>query len=207
MSKVNANVIMKTLDWSYEKAVNGFTGFDSAEELAQNYLKNSKDINEAVDSLIRWQVSKSATSGFITGIGGAITMPVAIPANIASVMLVQVRMIAAIAHMGGFDLRDDQVKSFVYICLCGNGAKDILKEVGIVIGTKLTQSAIRKLSSAVITKINQTVGFRLLTKFGQKGVINLGKAVPLVGGIVGATFDGTATRTIGKVAKQAFIIQ
>jgi hypothetical protein len=39
----------------------------------------------------------------------------------------------------------------------------------------------------VITKINQKVGFRLLTKFGSKGVINLGKMVPLTGGIIGGT--------------------
>lgn len=45
------------------------------------------------------------------------------------------------------------------------------------------------------------MGFRLLTKFGEKGVINLGKAIPLIRGIVGATFDSVATNTIGNVAR------
>lgn len=57
----------------------------------------------------------------------------------------------------------------------------------------------------MIVKINQVVGFRLLTKFGEKGIINLWKAIPFVGGIVGATFDSVATNAIGNVARNTFI--
>lgn len=61
------------------------------------------------------------------------------------------------------------------------------------------------MSSATITKINKAVGFRLLTKFGQTGAVNLGKAVPIVGGIIGGTIDSVATRAIGKVAIKTFL--
>ena len=40
-----------------------------------------------LDNFISWQVAKCGTSGFLTGLGGLITLPVAIPANIASVLL------------------------------------------------------------------------------------------------------------------------
>ncbi|UQQ36164.1 EcsC family protein [Paenibacillus polymyxa] len=203
--KLNQGVIMKTLDWAYERAVDGIPGFDSAEEMANNYLKGNGSLSSKVNSLIRWQNTKSATSGFLTGLGGVITLPVAIPANIASVMYVQIRMIAAIAHMAGYDLRDDRVKTLVYTCLCGNAAKDIVKEFGIKIGTKLTETAIKKISAEVIVKINQAVGFRLLTKFGEKGVVNLGKAIPLVGGVIGGTMDGISTNLIGNVARDTFL--
>jgi uncharacterized protein (DUF697 family) len=131
---------------------------------------------------------------------------VAIPANITSVMYIQIRMIAAIAHIGGYDLKDDNMRSFVYLCLCGNAAKDILKETGIKIGMQLTRSAIRSVSGEVIKTINRAVGFRLLTKFGQKGGINLVKLVPLAGGIVGGTFDSISTNIIGNIARQTFIM-
>lgn len=203
--KLNQSMIMKTLDWAYERAVDGIPGLDSAEEMANNYYKGNGSLRSKVNSLIRWQNTKSATSGFLTGLGGVITLPVAIPANIASVMYVQIRMIAAIAHMAGYDLRDDRVKTLVYTCLCGNAAKDIVKEFGIKIGTKLTETAIKKISSEVIVKINQAVGFRLLTKFGEKGVVNLGKAIPLVGGVIGGTMDGISTNLIGNVARDTFL--
>jgi uncharacterized protein (DUF697 family) len=111
-------------------------------------------------------------------------------------------MIAVIAHIGGYDLKDDNVRAFVYLCLCGNAAKDILKEAGIKIGMQLTRSV----SGEVIKTINRAVGFRLLTKFGQKGSINLVKLVPLAGGIVGGTLDSISTNIIGNIARQTFIM-
>lgn len=204
--ELSESKIMQALDWTYEKAVNGVPGLDSASELAESYTKNDGNLRDQANSLIRWQNTKSGTSGFLTGLGGIITLPVAIPANITSVMYVQVRMIAAIAHMGGHDLKDDRVKSLVFACLTGNAAKDILKDIGIVVGRKMTENAIKNISGKTITAINQKVGFRLLTKFGEKGAVNLGKAVPLLGGVIGATFDSVATNTIGNIARDTFIV-
>jgi len=132
-------------------------------------------------------------------------LPVAIPANITSVLYVQIRMIAAIAVMGGHDVRNDQVKTLVFMCLCGSAITDIVKDVGIQIGSKLTVTAINKISGATITKINQAVGFRLLTKFGQAGAVNLGKAIPFVGGVIGGTIDSVATKAIGNVSINTFL--
>jgi uncharacterized protein (DUF697 family) len=203
---MDSNKMVQVLDWAYEKSLNGLPGTLSAEELAQDYLdKNNGDIIKACNNLINWQISKCATSGFLSGIGGLITLPVAIPANVSSVMYVQMRMIAAIAYMEGYDIKDDSVKSLVYMCLTGNAAVDIAKDIGIKIGTKLTKSAIQKISSATITKINQAVGFRLITKFGTKGVVNLGKAIPLIGGIVGGGIDSASTNTIGNISKKVFL--
>jgi hypothetical protein len=203
--ELSESKIMQTLDWTYDKAVGGIPGLDSAIELAEDYSKKDGELIDQVNSLIRWQNTKAGTSGFLSGIGGLLTLPVTIPANIASVMYVQIRMIAAIAHMGGHDLNNDKVKSLVYVCLTGNAAKDILKEIGIQMGTKITTSLIKKISGRTIVAINQKVGFRLLTKFGEKGVVNLGKSVPLVGGVIGGTVDIVATNTIGNVARDTFI--
>lgn len=203
--KITHGLIMKTLDFAYEKAVNGVPGFDSAEEMAQDYMNSHDDKVKSANSLIRWQVSKAGTSGFLTGLGGIITMPITIPINLASVIYIQIRMIAAIAIMGGCDLKDDKVKSLVYMCMAGNGAKDILKDIGIVVGRKLTTSMIKNISGKTISAINQKVGFRLLTKFGGKGVLNLGKTVPLLGGLIGGTFDSVTTNVIGNIFRKTFI--
>lgn len=136
--------IMQTLDWAYDKATNGLPGVDSASVMADSYIQNGNSKIEQANSLIRWQNTKAGTSGFISGLGGIITMPVTIPANISSVIFVQIRMIAAIAVIGGYDLKDDKVKALVYTCLAGNAAKDILKDIGIIVGSKLTTNVIKK---------------------------------------------------------------
>lgn len=201
---ISESKIMQALDWAYDKAINGVAGLDSATELAESYMQSHTGYTKQVNALIRWQNTKAGTSGFISGLGGIITLPVAIPANIATVMYVQLRMIAAIASIAGHNVHDDRVKALVYACLTGNAAKDIVKEVGIHAGTKLTTSAIKSISAQTIITINKAVGFRLVTKFGEKGVINLGKMIPLVGGIIGGAFDSFSTNFIGNIARDTF---
>lgn len=199
------NSIVRILDWAYEKALEGPPGIDSAWDLARDYQKKDASLLEQVNSLIRWQNTKAATSGFVTGLGGLITLPVAVPANVSAVLFVQVRMIAAIAIMGGHDAHDDRVRTLVYACLAGNAAKEVLRKVGIEVGQKLTISAIQSITRETLVAINRAVGFRLLTKFGEKGAINLGKAVPVVGGVVGAAFEAVSTNSVGNIARDTFI--
>ena len=200
----NQSRLWRILDWVYEKAVDGIPSLDSAYELAADYLKGGDSLEDQVNSLIRWQNTKAGTSGFFAGVGGPLSTP-AIPANIASVLFIQIRMIAAIAHMGGHDIRHDRVRTFVYVCLTGNAAKDILKNAGIKIVGKLTKKVIEKIPVKLIIEINKAVGFRLLTKFGEKGIVNLHKAIPLASGVVGAVVDASATNVIGNTARKMFI--
>ena len=51
--------------------------------------------------MLNKQMIKCTTSGVVSGLGGIITLPVAVPANIANVLYVQMRMIACCAYMVG----------------------------------------------------------------------------------------------------------
>ena len=191
----------------YSSALNGIPMVSgSVDDLVEDYLSKYETVEEAAAALVRAQVVKCGTSGFITGFGGLITLPVAIPANLSSVFYVQMRMIAAIAVMGGYDVRSDQVKTQIYVCLTGTSVADLLKEAGINAGKQAARSAIKKIPGAVLTKINQRIGFRFITKFGEKGVVNLGKCVPLVGAVIGGGMDVASTRVIGKRAIAEFIV-
>lgn len=114
-------------------------------------------------------------------------------------------MIACLAHMGGYDTNSDQVQTLVYACLAGISIDQILKQAGIRFGNKFVMAMVKKIPGEVLTKINQKVGFRFITKFGTKGIINIGKAVPVVGGIIGGGFDFAETRVIAGRAYKMFI--
>lgn len=197
----------EALDKLYSSALNGIPMVSgSVDDLVEDYLSKYETVEEAAAALVRAQVVKCGTSGFITGFGGLITLPVTIPANLSSVFYVQMRMIASIAVMGGYDVRSDQVKTQIYVCLTGTSVADLLKEAGINAGKQAARSAIKKIPGAVLTKINQRIGFRFITKFGEKGVVNLGKCVPLVGAVIGGGMDVASTRVIGKRAIAEFIV-
>ena len=55
-----------------------------------------------------------------------------------------------------------------------------------------------------MTKINQKVGFRFITKFGSKGIINLGKLVHGVGAVIGGGLDLVETKVISARAYKWF---
>ena len=132
-------------------------------------------------------------------------MPVTVPADIASTLYVQLRMNAAIATLGGHDPRSDRVRALAYLCLCGDGMKEVAQQAGVQIGKKMAQQAVKRISGETIKAVNKRVGFRLLTKFGEKGVVNLGKMIPLAGGIVGATFGGVSTYAVGRTGRALFV--
>lgn len=196
----------KVLDAIYEKALDGIPKVSrSVDELANDYLNKHISPDRAAKALAKNQVIKCGTSGFITGLGGLITLPVAIPANISSVMYVQLRMIAAIAKIGGYDINSDQVQTMIYMCLTGTAISDVVKEAGIKVGEKTLEAAIKKIPGEALVKINQKIGFRFITKFGEKGVINLGKLLPLAGGVIGGSMDVASTVVISKNAIRMFI--
>ena len=197
--------MMNLLDVCYDKALQGvLPGEKSIEELAEDYLYKSSSKKKAIDDLIGYQTLLCGTNGFITGLGGLLVLPVAISANVAGVIYVQLRMIAAIAHINGYDIYSDQVRTIAYACLTGSSAANILKNVGIKISEKMAVNALKRVPGAILIKINQQVGFRLVTKFGQKGLVNVIKMMPLIGGVVGGVFDTGMTLTIGNIAKKVF---
>lgn len=65
-------------------------------------------------------------------------------------------------------------------------------------------SLLQKVPGRVLIEINKKVGFRLVTKAGQKGAVNLIKIVPVVGGGVGATVDVISCRAIATYALSTF---
>jgi len=206
MKLISQNTMGKILNWSYDKAINGLPAFSSAYDLAQEYkTKYPNNLEKQIDSFINWQCARAGLSGAITGIGGFATMALTLPANITSVIAIQLRMIATIAVLCGYDVKSDKVQTLVYCCLVKQSVEDMLKTAGIKITQKIGVKLIQRIPMDIIKIINKAVGFKLITKFGQKGIINLGKAVPLFGAVLGASIDVASTKAIGSFTKKVLM--
>lgn len=198
--------MLEILDTLYTKSVNGIPKVSlPVEDLVNDYITKNDSIEKAAKSLINNSTIKCCTSGFITGLGGFTYTLVALPANITSVIYVQLRMCCAIAKMAGYDITSDQVQTLIYACLTGSGMVDIFKQAGIKFGKKYGTSLIEKIPGTTITTINRKVGFRFVTKYGKTGIVNLTKLVPVVGGVIGGGVDVASTKLIGYNAYKLFI--
>jgi hypothetical protein len=195
--------IRRILDWAYDHAIDGLAGISSAAEMAEKHLKAADgDPERAIDTLIAAHTAYAGLAGFATNIGGAMTLPVSVPVNLASVLALQLRLVAAIAHLRRYKTDDRRVKTMAFLCMTGTGAATVLQGVGIRAGKKLSAHAIGHISGALLPKINHAVGLRLAAAAGGTG---LGKAVPLVGGVIGGVCDAAVTRGIGAAAKSIFV--
>ena len=197
--------MLKVMEWAFDKATGDIPGLGSSSDMAKKYFDKYGSVNAAVDHLVKWQITSSATTGFATSFGGLPTMAITLPANIAGVMGIQLRMIGAIAELGGFHEQTEEKKTGMYLCLLGSQAGNTLSKTTGQFAIKFSTAALKKLPGSVLTKINQAVGFRLFTKFGQKGLVNIHKAIPVVGGVVGGSIDALSTYSIAKAAKALFL--
>lgn len=205
-TSITEEQMLEILETLYIKSVNGIPKVSlPIDDLVEDYIKKNSKVEDAAKSLINNSVVKCGTSGFITGFGGFATMIATLPANITSVMYVQLRMCCAIAKMGGYDIHSDQVQTLIYACLTGSAVSDVLKQAGIKFGNKFGAAMVKKIPGKTLTAINQKVGFRFITKFGEKGIINLGKDVPVLGAVIGGGIDVASTRVIGYNAYKIFI--
>ncbi len=182
--------LIEALNWLYDR-VAGSQDADTAKVLWSN---------AEIDRRIAYYCTMAGTAGFVTNVGGALTLPVTLPANLLSVAALQLRLIAEVASARGYDLHGPEARTLALACLTGNAALDILKDAGVRVG----QKAIGQIAGALIAKINQAVGSRLLTKAGTQGVVNLTKFVPVMGGLVGGTVDALSTKAVGEIAKRVF---
>ena len=200
------NKALTLVKWISDKAIDGVRPLSSARDLADEYLLDEgyRSNSKRVDALINWETTKNFTSGFVTGLGGVLVLPFSLPAAFAASWLIQARMAAAIARIYGHNIHSDRVRTFIVAALVGDSLKDIAKASGIAIGRGLTKSLIERVPGRALIEINKRVGFRLLTKAGEKGGLNLMRGVPFAGGFVGGLFDAAACRVVGHNARKFF---
>ena len=198
--------LMNALDKIYGLVVDGIPHVSPPiTQFAEQYLRKSHSVETAAVKLINSQIAKSTASGFITGLGGIVTLPVSLPANLATVLYFQLRMIAGVAYMAGYDVHSAQVRSLTYMCLAGLTMEQVLKNTGLKVGTRITKSVAAKLPGKMTTAINQKVGYRLFTKFGNRSALSVGKAVPILGGVISGGIDLMETRLIAERAYNMFM--
>jgi hypothetical protein len=199
-----AATLQQGFDWAYGKAVAGMPGLEGAEALATRYRERHATPDEAVAALIHWQSGMAGAAGFVTGCGGFVSLPVAMPANLASALYIQARLIAAIAHLRGHDIKSPDVRSLALACMTGSKAADTLKDAGVRFGTRLTRDAVGWASPALFKKMERAAGVSAACAVGTGNAAKFGKFVPVVGGVVAAGFDAAMTQLIGRTADRVF---
>ena len=199
-----AGAATKMIERLMDVGIDGRGRFASAQKVAEVAIAEHPDVEGAIGATVRAHLLLGAVGGFVTGLGGFITMSVALPANVLEFYLVATRMVATIASIRGYDIRRPEVRSAILLALVGADSDDLLAKAGYAGSGRLANLAAQRLPGPALMALNKGVAFRLLTRVGRKSVTRFGRAVPLVGGVVGAGVDTFLLTRIADHARREF---
>lgn len=186
------------MNWLYDQVISGMTGIESAETLAERYLDDAKgNAYTAAQDMIHWESIKAGSSGFLSGVGGIVALPVMLPLNITSVLFLQTRLVAAIACLGKHNLADERIRALAGLCLCGNAAKLLLQELTIQTVERWTANVTQQIVEKTLVMMAARTGMGVSGQFIR--------FLPLIGGVVSGAVDVASTRTIGHIASTTFL--
>ncbi len=187
---------------AFDRAVDGAGPMRGAAEAADKRLaEHDGNVSEAIDSLIDSHVRLATAQGFVTNLGGLVTVAVMIPANISGLALLQCHMVAGIAHLQGYDLDDPRVRNAVLACMLGEGAVKGLVKNKKLPSTPMAIATAPSHDAELDRRIAAEVAAELIGRVaGKRTVTFIARRAPIIGGGVGAVSDGFRTYQVGRFA-------
>ena len=156
--------------------------------------------------MIENHIRYAGAQGFLTNIGGLVTMTVTVPANITGLALIQCRMVAGIAHLRGYDLADERTRNAILACLLGE------EEVARLVKRKKLPAPPMALATApsvdpeLSGRIAGEVASDMVARItGTRMATTIGRRVPVVGGVIGLSADAYTTWRLGRYADREFL--
>ena len=201
--QVTAGFVQQALD----RAIRGVGPLDGAAMVAEKHLDEQKgDDAKAIKQIIENHVRLAGAQGFLTNIGGLVTMPVAVPTNIAGLALIQCRMVAAILHLRGYDLDDPRVRNGILAALLGEERMLSMIKKKKLPGTPMAVATAPVNDPHLGVVMANEVAAEMITRMaGKRIAFTVGRRVPVVGGLIGMGTDGFATWQIGRYVDREFL--
>ncbi len=207
VTKIAPNLSATFVHQALAKAISGVGPLPSAAAAADKQLtQNDGHLDKATHDVIENHVRYAGAQGFLTNLGGLVTMAVTVPTNITGLALIQCRMVAGIVHLRGYDLDDPRTRVAILTCLLGE--EKILKMVGqrTLPGTPMELASTVVHDGTLDTELANEVAAELIARAaGKRLATTVGRRVPVVGGLVGASTDAYVTWKIGRYVDREFL--
>ena len=189
------------------RAIAGVGPLPPAAKAADAQLKEQKgNVDRGVHEVIENHVRYAGGQGFLTNLGGLVTMAIMIPTNVTGLALIQCRMVAGIAHLRGYDLDDPRVRNAILTCMVGEDT------VNALIKKKKLPAPPMALATAPLhdpdldVVISAEVAAELVARVtGKKVATTFARKIPIAGGFIGLGADAYATWRVGRYADRELL--
>ena len=186
------------------RAIQGIGPLPPAATAAERQLaEQGGDVDRAVHEIVENHVRLAASQGLVTNLGGLITLAATIPVNITGLALLQCRMVAAIAHLRGYDLAEPRTRNALLLCVLGEQAVTTLVRAKKLPGGPMTIATAPahdpELDRVIAAEVTSALVSRVVGKRAGSAIV---RRIPLAGGVFGAGSDAYSTWQVGRYAER-----
>lgn len=201
--ELTANAIREAL----HRAIDGIGPLPGAAAAAEAHLaEQGGDTGRAIHEVVESHVRLAGAQGFATNLGGILTAAITIPANLAGLALIECRMVAAVAHLRGYDLDDPRTRDAVLACLLGEADVTRLIESRVLPAPPMALATAPARDPGIQVVICAEVARGLVSSVaGKRLAVQAARRVPIVGGVVGLGADAYDAWRAGRYAEREFL--
>lgn len=185
----------------YDRVIAGLPVLGTPQELAARLLEETGTRENAADAAISLATVLGGGTGFVFGLPGFLLTPITLPANLVGAAGIQLHMAATLAALAGRDPNDPVVRDACLACLekkiARPGRNEPGEEVAVRTGIKLLERLFRLAGEQAA----RGAGWAARKVFLRQ----VGRRIPGLGGIIGASSDGLMTRHVGRCARSRFL--
>jgi len=197
------SIILKPL---YGIALDGLPFLGTPAATAARFVGRPGSLHLRAEEMAQTHLALCTSTGFVCGLGGFLTLPITLPANVAGVALIQLHLCASTAFLGSHDPHAAQVRELAVQCLTGAIApgpeRDETQEVVDRSAVKIAERGLRLLAETALAATQAASKFtagRLMARRIPR------RSLPLVGGFIGGASDLYATQKVAAAAREAFL--
>lgn len=186
----------------YGQAISGLPLLGTPAETAARHLATPGSLTERADRMAQTHLALCTSTGFVCGLGGLLTLPITLPANVVGVALLQLHLGASVAFLGGRDVNDKQTRAEVVRCLLGPADeqpdRDEAQEVTDRAAVKIAERLVRVVAETAVGVATSATRSVLTARLPRR-------SLPLIGGVIGGTSDFRSTQRVIVCAYDAFL--
>jgi uncharacterized protein (DUF697 family) len=172
------------------------SAIEGGNKWGQTYVNDSrwtgdrdKMANNVIYQSTLWSVSGGIGSGLV-GIAG-------IPFDVTSTLYSQVKLASTLFTIYGIDVKSHSTQPLVLAAAAGVSVSELANKLGTKAAQQAIQKALMSVPAKTFTEINKTLGIKLISKAGEKTLLNVAKIVPFLGSAVGGTVNGVMMNACG----------
>lgn len=169
---------------------------EDGRQWGQTFLSDSHWCNDR-DRMANQVIFESTFWSVGNGIGNGLLGIAGIPTDIAITLYSQVKLSSTLFTIYGINTTSRATQPLVLAAAAGVTLSELANYLGTHAATQAIQKVLMSIPSKTFAEVNKALGIKIISKAGEKTLLNVAKIMPGIGSIVSGTVNGVMMNACG----------